>query len=150
MKKKEFISLIKGQFDEICLERGYTKSGFHTSLSRYILKNDLAPNMLMPDTKSYFETKHNDSLFKCFENENITMSNFTYDEKIQFARENNMTDGTCAQATWWAPSEPNGGTEENCIMRNTNVTGYLLYDIPCENLTNLNIGAFCHWDMPVI
>jgi hypothetical protein len=70
----------------------------------------------MPEKKSDFESIYN--LTGCFKmNENITAGNFTFDEKIQLARSNNMTQGACEPVTWWAPSEPNGGMGENCLMR---------------------------------
>lgn len=139
---------LKGHFEGICSGRGYRRAGHHTNLAKYMIDNHLALYILMPFKKTYYERVYNDSLAKCFESENINMGNTTYDEKILYAKDNNMTQSACAHAWRWAPSEPNGGAEENCIMMRTTET--LWYDIRCNNINDLDIGAFCYWYMPLI
>ncbi|XP_060587310.1 uncharacterized protein LOC132742830 [Ruditapes philippinarum] len=138
-----------GQFAKTCSARGYARTNFHALLSRYMLISHSIDKILMPVKKSDFERTYN--LTECFRmNKNITAGNFTFDEKIQFARSNNMTQGACEPVTWWAPSEPNGDTGENCLMRKNSEGDFPLYDIPCSNLIDFNIRAVCHSDLPII
>jgi hypothetical protein len=138
---------ILDQFGPNCSERGYNMTGYNVRLYRQLLDSHGVYNILMPQKKHYYKRMNN--LTKCFKSENISVGNRTFDELINYARSLNMTRDDCKSVTWWAPSEPNGGTEEDCIMRKTNETGSPLYDIPC-NLTGLDIRGVCYWALPVI
>ncbi|XP_045202099.2 uncharacterized protein LOC123555556 [Mercenaria mercenaria] len=142
-----------GEASSICSAKNYHRTSFDAALAKSMIQryggNDL--QLLTTETKTYLSQRFN--FTACLESEKVANSsqyeNFTYDEMVEFIRNQNLTDGECRKVNEWEPGQPDGGTSETCIAR-SNASSYLFYDVMCYNLQDTGVGAVCHKDLPVI